>query len=174
MGDPSRPRGCFPPLHISRTAESGAIKEEPKPPGQLWRRCWWIKCEHIGDFLILGKRDPCLFIDFKCTGEGKGQWEGRERRQGGGRRWHLWITKILLVRAKKRIYFKYLHCKLYNSANQHRLLYFLKQFCPSFYHWKHTELWITTVSRATAERSREEEWGFGNDMDEKWSLTLEE
>lgn len=68
MGDPSRPRGCFPPLHISRAAESGAIKEEPN----LWDSSedWLVDKD---EFQRLEKRNPCLFIYFKCTGEGKGQ-----------------------------------------------------------------------------------------------------
>lgn len=65
------------------------------------------------------------------------------------------ITKGLSVRTKRGIYFKYLRRKLYNSADLHGLLYFLKQFCPGFHHWKQTELWITNVSWATAERMRE-------------------
>lgn len=68
-------------------------------------------------------------------GEGGGRWK-----EPGGKRRQVRITKYI---------------KLYSAAEPYVPLYCLKQFCPGFHHWKQTELWITNVSRATAERMRE-------------------
>lgn len=157
MGESTWPRGCFLPLHISRASRGvWGVKERnlEAPETALMRVCWNHKANTIPKkpvYTLAQIRDQDSVWVCMCVGEGGGR--GYIKR--GKRKWWQVRMTTLSVWAKRGVYFIYLHCKLYSAPEPHRLLYSLKQFCPGFHYWKQTELWITNVSWATAERMRE-------------------